>query len=276
MVLITVNTPMKYTVVTTFNASGHEKYGRRMIETFLQTWPQDVLLKVYAEGCRVTETAPNLEVLNLEGSSPELVAFKNTWRNVPKANGDVTADPIRSKRKDAGKGFKWHAVRFAHKVYAIFHAAEHATTEWLIWMDADMVCHSPMTVQKLAEFFPDSTDLCFAGRSKKFTECGLYGMHITQPAVRFWLKDFQHMYDDADQGIFTLDEWHDSYVFDAVRKRHALRELNWTAHLQMGEGHPLINCEWGAYIDHLKGERKGLGKSRSSDLRVKRNESYWR
>jgi hypothetical protein len=260
---------MKYSVVTTFNASGHEKYGRRMIETFLQTWPQDVVLKVYAEGCTVEQTAPNLEVYDLELASAPLVAFKTKWRNVPKANGDL--GPAHQ-----GKEFKYQAVRFAHKVYAIFHAAEHATTEWLIWMDADMVCHSPMTVQKLSEFFPDSTDLCFAGRSKKFTECGLYGMHLTEPAVKAWLAEFQLMYDDAESGIFTLAEWHDSYVFDAVRKRHALRELNWTAHLQMGEGHPLINCEWGAYIDHLKGERKSLGKSRSSDLRVHRKESYWR
>jgi hypothetical protein len=267
---------MKYTVVTTFNAEGYNSYGRRMIQTFLQTWPKDVLLKVYAENCRVTETAPNLQVLNLEESSPELVAFKKTWCNVPKANGDVTADPVRSKRKDAGKGFKWHAVRFAHKVYAIFHATQHATTDWVIWMDADMVCHSPVSMEKLSQFFPTSADLCFAGRSKKFTECGLYGMHVTEPAVQSWLAEFQHMYDDAEQGIFTLDEWHDSFVFDAVRKRHSLREQNWTAHLQMGEGHPLINSEWGAYIDHLKGERKGLGRSRSSDLKVRRNESYWR
>ena len=267
---------MKYTVVTTFNADGYKTYGSRMIDTFLRTWPKEVQLQVYAEGCVVKQTAPNLQVLSLEGASPELVAFKNTWRNVPKANGDVSADPIRSKRKDAGKGFKWHAVRFAHKVYAIFHAAEYATTDWLIWMDADMICHSPMTVGKLSQFFPDSTDLCFAGRSKKFTECGLYGMRTTEPAIKSWLAEFQLMYDNAESGIFTLEEWHDSYVFDVVRKRHALRELNWTAHLQMGEGHPLINCEWGAYIDHLKGERKGLGRSRPSDIRVKRNESYWR
>jgi hypothetical protein len=266
---------MKYTVVTTFNADGYKTYGRRMIQTFLKTWPQDVMLRVYAEGCKVTETAPNLQVLNLEEASPELVTFKNTWRNVPRANGDVTSDPVRSKRKDAGKGFKWNAVRFAHKVYAIFHAAQHAQTDWLVWMDADMVCHSPMRLEKLSEFFPASTDLCFAGRSKKFTECGLYGMHVTQPVVKTWLEDFQRMYDHAEQGIFTLEEWHDSYVFDAVRTRHSLRELNWTAHLQMGEGHPLINCEWGAYIDHLKGERKSLGKSQSSDLRVNRRESYW-
>ena len=276
MVLITVNTSMKYTVVTTFNASGHEKYGRRMIDTFLQTWPQDVVLKVYAEGCTVEQTAPNLEVYDLELASAPLVAFKKKWRNVPKANGDVAADPVRSKRKDAGKGFKWHAVRFAHKVYAIFHAAKHATTDWVIWMDADMVCHSPVSIEKLLQFFPASADLCFAGRSKKFTECGLYGMHVSEPSVKSWLAEFQHMYDDAESGIFTLDEWHDSFVFDAVRKRHRLREQNWTAHLQMGEGHPLINSEWGAYIDHLKGERKGLGRSRSSDLKVRRNESYWR
>jgi hypothetical protein len=199
MLLITVNTLMKYTVVTTFNAEGYKTYGRRMIQTFLATWPKDILLQVYAEGCVVTETAPNLQVLDLEGVSADLVIFKNTWRNVPKANGDVTADLVRSKRKDAGKGFKWHAVRFAHKVYAIFHAAKHATTDWVIWMDADMVCHSPMNIGKLAEFFPDSSDLCFAGRSKKFTECGLYGMRMTEPAVNAWLTDFQHMYDDAEQ-----------------------------------------------------------------------------
>jgi hypothetical protein len=269
MDFITVNTLMKYTVVTTFNAEGYKTYGSRMIQTFLQTWPQEVQLRVYAEGCAVKQTAPNLQVLDLEQVSPELVAFKNIWRNVPKANGDIGP-------KGRGKEFKYQAVRFAHKVYAIFHAARTCDTEWLIWMDADMVCHSPMTEQKLTEFFPDSQDLCFAGRSKKFTECGLYGMHRTEPAVKSWLAEFQRMYDDAELGIFTLEEWHDSYVFDAVRQRHILRELNWTAHLQMGEGHPLINCEWGAYIDHLKGERKGLGRSRTSDLKVRRNESYWR
>lgn len=265
---------MKYAVCTTFNADGYNTYGSRMIDTFLQNWPQAVTLQAYAEGCDVTQTAPNLEVVDLEGVSPELAAFKRTWKSVPKANGDVGADPVRSRRKDAGKGFKWDAVRFAHKVYAIFHCANNTPSDWLIWMDADMICHSPMTVERLSEFFPDSTDLCFAGR-KKFTECGLYGMHIVHPQVQSWLADFQHMYDHAESGIFTLEEWHDSFVFDVVRQRHGLHELNWTAHLQMGEGHPLINCEWGAYIDHLKGERKHLGRSRSSDLKIHRDESYW-
>ena len=157
---------MKYTVVTTFNAAGYEKYGKRMIQTFLENWPVEVQLAVYAEGCVVTETAPNLTVRDLEAASQELVTFKNKWHNVPKANGDVSSDPVRSKRKDAGKGFKWDAVRFAHKVYSIFHAAKACPTDWLIWMDADMVCHSPITVDILDRLCPNIHDLCFLGRKE--------------------------------------------------------------------------------------------------------------
>jgi hypothetical protein len=268
MDFITVNTLMKYTVVTTFNADGYKTYGRRMIQTFLQTWPKDILLKVYAEGCQVTETAPNLQVLDLEAVSADLVTFKNKWRNVPKANGDIGPGSER-------KAFKWQAVRFAHKVYAIFHAAKHCTTDWLIWMDADMVCHSPISVQRIAEFFPDDRDLCYAGRSNKFTECGLYGMNLRREPVQKFLTEFQRMYDDAERGIFTLSEWHDSYVFDAVRKRFQLVELDWSSHLVTGEGHPFVNSTWGRYLDHLKCDRKSLGRSKQKDLKTVRTEEYW-
>jgi hypothetical protein len=142
-------------------------------------------------------------------------------------------------------------------------------------MDADMVCHSPISVPRVAQFFPDDRELCYAGRSNKFTECGLYGMNLKREPVQKFLAEFQRMYDDAERGIFTLSEWHDSYVFDDVKNRSGLAELNWSAGLINGEGHPLINCEWGAYIDHLKGKRKGDGRSKLKDLVVRRTEKYW-
>ena len=263
---------MKYTVCTTFNADGYEKYGRRMIQTFLQNWP--VNLVVYAEGCNVDETGFNLEVRDIAIVN-ELTAFKQRWQGVPRANGDVSADPVRSTRKDAGKGFKWDAVRFAHKVYSIFHCAKTAQTDWLIWMDADTVCHSPITHDDLSRLCPATTDLCFLGRRGKFSECGLYAMNLQSQRTRDFLTQFQRYYDDAEQGIFTLAEWHDSFVFDAVRKQFPLAELDWSSHLITGEGHPLINCEWGAYLDHLKGARKGMGRSKQIDLKVTRTEAYW-
>lgn len=267
---------MKYTVVTTFNQDGYNQYGRRMLQTFLAAWPQDVQLLVYAESCTVAESAPNLSVLDLAAVSPELTAFKQRWSGVPKATGDVTSDPVRSRRKDAGKGFKWNAVRFAHKVYSIFHAARHVQTDWLIWMDADMVCHSPITVANLDALCPPNQDLCYLGRQGKYSECGLYAMNLNSKATRHFLWDFQLMYDEAEKGIFTLMEWHDSFVFDAVRANHPLRQLDWSQGLIRGEGHPLINSAWGAYLDHLKGDRKALGRSKDKDLRTPRSEQYWR
>jgi hypothetical protein len=124
---------------------------------------------------------------------------------------------------------------------------------------------------------PETVDLGYLGREGKYSECGLYSMNLHSPAVQNFLREFQRMYDDAETGIFTLAEWHDSFVFDAVRTkfRNQLRELNWSQGIVKGEGHPLINSEWGAYLDHLKGARKEYGRSTQNDLKVKRTESYW-
>jgi len=270
-----ISIAMKYSVVTTFNETGYKQYGQRMVQTFLDHWPESVDLHVYTEQCAVDEFATNLFVHDLEQASPELVAFKKQWQAVPKANGDVSGDPVRNRRKDAGKGFKWDAVRFSHKVYAVFHAAKNCNADWLIWMDADMVCHGSINIHNLNRFCPTDKDLCYLGRKKKFSECGLYAMNLRSVATANFLEKFQWMYDYAELGIFTLDEWHDSFVFDAVRKNVVLNELDWSAELIVGEGHPLINCEWGTYLDHLKGQRKSIGHSKLKDLLVDRKEDYW-
>lgn len=266
---------LKISVVTTFHKAGYDRYGKRMIETFLQNWPSNVNLYVYAEDCDVVESAPNLIVRDLHTASPDLVSFKNQWRTIPKANGDVSKDPIRSKRKDVGKGFKWDAVRFAHKVYSIFACAKECGSDLLLWMDADTICHSPISMSELLSMCPTEKDLCFLGRKNKFSECGLYSMSLKNDNTQKFLNKFQHFYDDADAGIFTLAEWHDSFVFDAVRQGLGLKEWNWSEGLIVGEGHPLINSKWGAWLDHLKGVRKDEGRSRRSDLLVKRTEAYW-
>ena len=228
----------------------------------------------YAEDC-TPEPMNNVEWFDLAKESPELVAFKTKWANVPKANGDVTNDPIRSKRKDFDKDFKWDAVRFSHKVYAIFAAAKRTDADVLIWMDADIFCHSAMPIEFLDTFIPENKDICFLGRKDKFSECGFYSLNLKSKNTQNFLKRFQEFYDDANNGIFTLDEWHDSFVFDAVRKPMQLNELDWSSNLITGEGHPIINTDLGKYLDHLKGKRKNYGRSLVSDLKIKRKESYW-
>lgn len=266
--------PRRFSVVTTFNQSGYDVYGRRMIESFLKNWPESVTLCVYPEQCRLDISSDRIWTRDLD-SVTALVDFKSRWKDVPKANGDVSQDPVRSLRKDSGKGFKWDAVRFAHKVYAIFDCARSFDTDVLIWMDADTVCHSAITEQDLDRMIPPGRDLCFLGRKGKFSECGLYAMDLTSPSTRHFLAEFQRAYDQAEQGIFTMAEWHDSFVFDQVRRTCELKEHDWSSHLIAGEGHPLINSDWGAWLDHLKGQRKHQGRSPDKDLLVQRSEPYW-
>ena len=276
---------MKLSVVTTFHKAGYDTYGKRMIETFLKNWPNEVTLYVYAEDCEVTETSPNLIIKDLHQASPKLVSFKEKWKGVPKANGNVSADPIRSKRKDSGKGFKWNAIRFAHKVYSIFDCAQEGNSDVLLWMDADTICHSPITMDQIKQLIPQQVDLCYLGRNGKYSECGLYAMNLKSEATIRFLKEFQRVYDEAENGIFLLDEWHDSFVFDEVKKTiSGLVQHNWSQNLtdlrahkgnSLGEGHPLINCEWGEYLDHLKGDRKDKGHSSITDLKVAKKSNYW-
>jgi hypothetical protein len=268
----------KFAVVTTFHDKGLKTYAQRMIDTFCQNWPEGVTLYVYPEDCnpRVPDHS-RLELRDLHTSIPELVRFKEKWRNVPKAIGEEPMPPlIRNAKKQKGLGFKWDAVRLSHKVYAICHAAKNTDADVLIWMDADTVCHSPITNETLEKFVPADVDLCFLGRKPKYTECGLYAMNLRSPATKSFLEKFQWMYDYAELGIFTLEEWHDSFVFDVVRKNVSLKELDWSRHLVSGEGHPLINSEWGAYLDHLKGIRKEAGRSFKQDLFKTRLETYWK
>jgi len=266
----------KFIVVTTFHNDGLKKYGQRMINSYMQTWPNEVPLYLYPEDCNPQiNDHSRVHLYDLHTSVPDLVAFKSRWKDIPKANGDVSSER-QATRKDSWKGFKWDAVRFSHKVYSIFHAAKNTDADVLIWMDADMFCHSAITMAQLEKLIPVDKDICYIGRENKWPECGLYSINLKSQAGQNFLKEFQQVYDDAENGIFKMEEWHDSFVFYEVIKRMKLNLLDWGRGLIKGEGHPLINSVWGAYLDHLKGGRKDYGKSKKTALIRPRTETYWR
>lgn len=230
----------------------------------------------YHQDVLPSEREENLVLRDLETTCPDLVAFKNKWKDDPRARGFTDDSTKQHNDKKEKKGFKWDAIRFSHKVYAIFHCAKNCDADVLFWMDADTVCHSPINTHFIEKMAPINIDLGYLGRANKYSECGLYSMNLTSTTVQDFLRDFQKSYDEAENGIFLMKEWHDSYVFDRVREKHPLREYNWSQGLISGEGHPLINSDWGGFLDHLKGKRKRFGRSEINDLKRPRNESYWR
>ena len=275
----------KITVVTTFHPEGMTTYGEKFIESFARNVDKRIELIVYAENCKPNNPDPTrITILDAVETLPKLNAFKARWKDDPKANG-IPPDTIKARRpRDWHKEFKWHAIRFANKVYAVFDACTRSK-DWCVWMDADSIIHSQWDYEDFANLLPNNAYITYVGRGKgsqTWPECGFYGMNLNHPVCHSFLEDFERMYEDADNGIFTLEEWHDSYVFGELLKKYAdFPSHDYSANIYNntaktgGGGHPLINSELGRWMDHMKGDRKFQGKSKPKDLMGNRNEPYW-
>ena len=274
------------TVVTTFHKPGLDLYGQRFLNSFAERVDDRIRMLVYAENCKPHNPRPKqITVLSAEEHLPKLQAFKEKWGDVPKANGKC---PFPKKRpRDYHKEFKWDAVRFANKVYAVFDACERSQ-DWCVWMDADQFVHSDWAYEDWNRLLPNDSWITYVGRGKgaqTWPECGFYGLNLKNKTCTKFLNRFEHYYESAEDGIFTLDEWHDSYVFGKLlnifkTKDPAVYDYTENTILKTartgGGGHPLINSELGKWLDHLKGDRKVQGKSKRSDIISKRQENYWR
>ena len=277
------------TVVTTFHKPGLDLYGQRFLDSFAERVEDKIKLIVYAEDCVPVNPNPDqITVLDAKDSLSKLNAFKERWKNDPKANG-IPPDEIKRRRpRDWNKAFKWDAIRFANKVYAIFDAVERCGTDWLVWMDADTYVHSDWKHKQFNQLLPDDKWITYVGRGKgsqTWPECGFYGMNLNNHQCNAFLKEFERVYEDAENGIFKLEEWHDSFVFGEIlnaMKVHNPAVLDYSADMYLreaktgGGGHPLINGPLGKWIDHMKGGRKNDGKSKRSDIMVNRTEDYWK
>ena len=168
-------------------------------------------------------------------------------------------------------------MRFAYKIYSIHLVANYTSGGWLIWLDADTCSHSAISTTDLARLCPNTAMISYLGRGENYhSECGWVGYNLDHPQTRNFIADLTAMY-NTDK-IFDLPEWHDSYVWDVVRRLyHTQNQFHniSNSHTNNRAGHPFINSELGKFMDHLKGERKKQGKSHAKDLVTPRQESYW-
>ena len=278
---------MDITVVTTFHYEGMFTYGQRFLDSWAKNVDPAIKLLVYAEDCEPQINSDSIIVYDARQELPKLNRFKEVWGDVPKANGKPPQEIIDARPRDHHKAFKWDAVRFANKVYAVLDACE-KSKDWCVWIDADTFVHSPWSKDEFEKLLPNESWLTFVGRGRgtqTWPECGFYGMNLKDEKCLEFLKEFERMYEEAENGIFTLGEWHDSYVFGKILNKMRFEKpsvFDYSANIYVktaktgGGGHPLINTELGRWIDHMKGGRKQQRKSSIvKDLMTERPEAYW-
>lgn len=277
-----VNTYMRYAVITTFHQPGLTQYAQTMINTFEEYWPDTVDLYCYAEDCKPITTKPNVHVLDLHEQSPDLVQFKEKYKNVPWANGmemKETGWPFET------NNFKWDAVRFSNKVFTVIDAVRNIPADWVIWLDADSKTHSPVTLEFLQRVCPANHFVSYLGRRAKYhSECGWVAYNVRHPDADQFVTDWRNLY--MTGSLFDLKEYHDSFVFDHLRTQYQKRGTsfyNLSPELPgKGPGHPFIASELGTVMDHMKGtQRKELGHSLPDDV-INKNQglnqdiNYWK
>ena len=264
---------MKYTVVTSFSNAGFEKYGRKFIQTFNQYWPQEVELYIYHEGI--------MDALFLDHHAydifdvPECSHFSRRYHEDTLANGRVIDKPYPWKKKcvDDKYNFRYDAYKFSKKVFAILDVMNKVKEGKLFWVDADIVTFAPVTISFLDNLLSNDCDTCYLGRSNGgHSECGFVGYNLDNTVTWSFIDYFAWVYSSSE--VFKYKEWHDSYIYDKVRE-HMKSILTEYCIPSTGRGHVFINSILGSVMDHLKGDRKDIGRSGSSELKTTHDHMYW-
>ena len=215
---------MKIKVVTTFNNSLYEKYASKFIESY--NWPFDLV--IYNED------------VDFFDKVPECKEFID--RNKHRPHKDFLRD----------------ACRFSYKVYAYTHAVINDTeSDFIMGIDADSVFHKPINRIWIKEnVWHSDRMLTYLGRGSQYSECGFLGFNMQHPETKNYARAMKEMY-DKDK-LFNLIEWHDSYIWDHVRKEFEAKGVNNYNIGDGGKGHVQARSCLGPIYDHTKGTQRKI------------------
>ena len=220
---------MKIQTITSWNNKLYKEYAHRFEKTY--NWPFDLI--VYNEDDDMFDKIPDLKKFIERNKHKEIESFK----------------------KDG--------VRFSYKVYAYTHAIENASKniDGLICIDADSVFYKSIDIDWIKKHIhKDDCMMSYLGRGSNYSECGFLYFNMQHDQTRNYARYMKKMYDFDE--IYNLSEYHDSYVWDYVRK--VFEEDMKVKNNNIGDnrgGHVQARSVLGPVYDHTKGRRKINGRS---------------
>ena len=236
-------------------------FGMAVID---QRWPPEVTLHIFYEETRPSENSERFVYHNFLTEVPELISFKERHQNNAKRMG---------RQKDGEYQYRTDAVRFAHKVFALTQCGLSLMNQAdvLFWVDADTVTLRDIPAEFLETMLPADVYTSYLGRVHTYSECGFVGYNLAHESNKEFMSFWRQLY--LDDSLFQLPEWHDSFVYDLIRKTFEDKGKFTSFDIAAADppsNHPFINSVLGKYMDHLKGdERKAAGESFEDDFVIK-------
>lgn len=241
---------MKISAVTAFDYPGYQQYGKACLESLQKYWPYPV--HVFYEEHK-PDIADYKFVYHDRGLDQELQVFKGEWGASPIANG-IMGNKI---------NYRYEAVKFCNKVFCVTSPLRPDDLDWWVWIDADTVMTRSVEPELMEQTLKPDVVASYLGRKDwDHSECGFVAYNLRRAGDQF-LAAFRQAY--VTNALFNLEQWHDSYVFDVIRKefeRHGHKFHN------ISEGVPGLDV-WpqtilGKYMIHYKGPK---GKAEISEMK---------
>ncbi len=267
---------MSVAFVSTMNKKLYDQYGKRFIEEFINFASDDLKLFIVFEG-----ECPK-EILNIKSNifvipflSQKHHLFIKYFGKLYEANGLKVKQFIENgqTKLNVSNDYHFNSIKFSFKPFSIHQVLDYIPEDldYLIWTDADLRCKKKFNEESLYTFLPEEEFLMsYLGRKKPwYSECGFLGFNLRHKNFRDYINRMIEIYTSGE--IFSLEQWHDSWIWDHVRNEFEEdRKINFKN--ISGKGyeldHPFINCGLEEFFDHLKGPlRKQEGKSFADDYK---------
>jgi len=248
----------KFSVVTTFNKKGFDTFAKEMLISFDKFWSKDIALNVYYEDMNLPEigTSNRISFFSFNEEIKKWYKFQSNFffRELNKPDNTINAF------------YKYSAIKFAHKIYTIEKQLEKNFSEYLIWLDSDVITFKKIENSFIDTLVDNNSYLTFLGRGHVnfHSEAGFLIFNTKNKFHKIFWERMMEMYDQGK--LFDENEWHDSYILDVVRlelEKKSLKNINistmglrWIDPLYVFD-----NSVLGEFMNHLKGKRKLNDKS---------------
>jgi hypothetical protein len=224
----------KFHIVTSFNEKGYEKYGKNFIESFKS---KDV--KVYIGTEDEINKFPQKSNITYFSISKNLSI--NLWEQY------VSKLP-----EDLRKSYLFQAHRFCFKVLSLNANYILPNNGYRVWIDADVLFKKEINANDLLNIC-EKNYLTYLGRDSFWhSECGFIIFKLNNYGNLFlyrWLWYY------TTARVILLPEWHDSFVFDVVRKEFSSKKIK-NLSLNLDDRDVWDKTILNEYMVHLKGSMK--------------------
>lgn len=246
------------TALTTMNSSIFDRFGQRMIESWLKYAP-GIPLTLYVEGFLLPQVLES-KVRQISISATGFREFAKLCEGHPERMGRIADSTTVGRPKwqvqlEDGEPYQFRldALKFSRKSLAVTDWCIADRSDVVLYLDADTELRQRLEPRDMLAMMPQDADLAILKRNAMYPESGIYMVNLRARGLEF-ARAFRDLY--LSGKIFELEQWHDGWLLGWI-----IDDMKLNAASLSGAGattsRPVERGPLGKWFTHVKGlERK--------------------